>query len=375
MVSNYLITGYWGEPHVTVENDRGINAAIFGAGRFVLPVGERFRAEYIGNSTVRMYDGKLIDNGAIAGIPAGRYVDLLIPETGQGMKRNDIIAFQYSKDVSTLVESGTFVVISGAETKGTAVDPTLTQQDILSDTATFDQMPLWRVSVSSAVISEPVQLFTVCDNFGTPKTVEIHVTDNGDSLTADKTFDEILAAYNAGRTMVVSYLGYKCHLSMVEANEFIAFTVPADFGNLSVVFTSDNNVGIASEGFSYVGHKHDADEIRDGLTVFAPNGLVSAQKSASTSTQLISALREVYQTMSNDTVKIIRLSVSGSNLALPASNWFVTIYRSTDKEGYAEAVTYIDGGLRYTNVIYNGTWTGWKNRSTTAANVAQASVE
>lgn len=39
MTENYLITGYWGEPHVTAENDRGINAAIFGAGRFVLPVG------------------------------------------------------------------------------------------------------------------------------------------------------------------------------------------------------------------------------------------------------------------------------------------------------------------------------------------------
>ena len=88
-MANYLITGYWGEPHVTAENDRGINAAIFGAGRYVLPVGEQFRAEYIGNNTVRMYDGKLTDNGAAAGIPAGRYVDLTISEAGQGMNRND----------------------------------------------------------------------------------------------------------------------------------------------------------------------------------------------------------------------------------------------------------------------------------------------
>ena len=161
MDNNYLITGYWGEPHVTVENDRGINAAIFGAGRFVLPVGNQFRAEYIGNNTVRVYDGKLIDNGAVAGIPAGQYVDLLISETGQGMNRNDLIVFQYSKDAATLVESGNFVVVKGAETSETATDPELTQQDILSDTATFDQMPLWRVSVSSTVISDPVQMFEV----------------------------------------------------------------------------------------------------------------------------------------------------------------------------------------------------------------------
>lgn len=164
MTNNYLITGYWGEPHVTAENDRGINAAIFGAGRFVLPVGNQFRAEYIGNNTIRVYDGKLIDNGAVAGIPAGQYVDLLIPETGQGLKRNDLIIFQYEKDASTLIESGVFVVVNGVETEGTATDPELTQEDILSDTAAFDQMALWRVSVAGSVISAPVQMFKVAKN-------------------------------------------------------------------------------------------------------------------------------------------------------------------------------------------------------------------
>lgn len=164
MADNYLITGYWGEPHVTAENDRGINAAIFGTGRFVLPVGEQFRAEYIGNNTIRMYDGKLLDNGAAAGIPAGRYVDLLIHEAGLGMNRNDLIVFQYKKDGSTLIESGSFIVVSGTETAGDAEDPILTQNNLLSDEATFDQMALWRVPVSSAVISDPVRMFAVSKN-------------------------------------------------------------------------------------------------------------------------------------------------------------------------------------------------------------------
>ena len=163
MANNYLITGYWGEPHVTAENDRGINAAIFGTGRFVLPVGEQFRAEYIGNNTVRLYDGKLMDNGAAAGIPAGEYVDLLIPNASQGMNRSDIIVFQYSKDGSTLIESGTFVLVQGTETSGTATDPTLMQEDLLTDEASTDQMALWRVAVSGAAIAAPVQLFTVAE--------------------------------------------------------------------------------------------------------------------------------------------------------------------------------------------------------------------
>ena len=175
MAENYLITGYWGKPHVTSENDRGINAAIFGAGRFVLPVGEQFRAEYIGNNTVRIYDGKLIDNGAVAGIPAGEYVDLLIPEAGQGKKRNDLIIFQYSRDPATLIESGVFMVLSGEEASETATDPALSQQDILSNEATLDQMVLWRVPVSGTVISAPEILFNT--KFAGERIAAAHSTD------------------------------------------------------------------------------------------------------------------------------------------------------------------------------------------------------
>lgn len=164
MAENYLITGYWGEPHVTAENDRGINAAMFGTGRFVLPVGEQFKAEYIGNNTIRMYDGKLMDNGAAAGIPVGEYVDLLIANAGQGKKRNDLIVFQYSQDASTLIESGKFVIVKGQETDGTASDPALTHGDLLSGKTAFDQMALWRVPVSGTTISAPVKLFSVSND-------------------------------------------------------------------------------------------------------------------------------------------------------------------------------------------------------------------
>lgn len=187
MTENYLITGYWGEPHVTAENDRGINAAIFGAGRFVLPVGEKFRAEYMGNNTIRIYDGKLMDNGAAAGIPAGSYVDLLIANAGQGMKRSDIIAFQYSQDASTLVESGSFVVIQGTETSGTAADPALTQNDLLEGDAAFDQMPLYRVPVSGTTISAPVKLFATSKS--------IADLSGGETITPD----DIGAAYEVSK--------------------------------------------------------------------------------------------------------------------------------------------------------------------------------
>lgn len=160
MADNYLITGYHGAPHVTAENDRGIQAGIVGAGRYVLPVGEQFRCEYIGNNTIRMYDGKLLDNGAAAGIPAGEYIDFPIANAGQGMRRNDLLVYQYSRDISTMVETGSFVVIQGVEGT-TATDPALTREDLLSGEAVLDQMPLFRVSVSGVTIGTPEQLFVV----------------------------------------------------------------------------------------------------------------------------------------------------------------------------------------------------------------------
>ena len=201
MAENYLITGYWGEPHVTAENDRGINAAIFGAGRLVLPVGEQFRAEYIGNNTVRIYDGKLIDNGAVAGIPAGEYVDLVIPEAGQGKKRNDLIIFQYSQDSATLIESGVFMVLSGEETSGTATDPALSQEDLLTNEATLDQMALWRVPVSGTVISAPVQLFEVSKNIKNAGVSVVEAT-SGDGETYFATVPGITELY-AGLEIVI----------------------------------------------------------------------------------------------------------------------------------------------------------------------------
>ena len=180
MADNYLITGYHGEPHVTAENDRGFNAAVFGSGKFVLPVGEMFRAEYIGNNTVRVYDGKLLDGGALAGIPAGKYVDFLIPEAGQGMNRNDLIIFEYSQDASTLIESGVFKVVSGTETSETAVDPVLHEEDLLTDEATLDQMALFRVPVSGAVISDPETLFEIARNLESTESYPNNLLVNSD---------------------------------------------------------------------------------------------------------------------------------------------------------------------------------------------------
>lgn len=210
MADNYLITGYHGQPHVTAENDRGINAGIVGEGKYVLPVGQQFKAEYIGGNIVRLYDGKLMDNGAAAGIPNGEYIDLHVTNATQGMNRKDYIIFQYSKDPSTLIENGAFIVLQGEESTGTAVPPTLTLGNLLDPNSTMDQMALWQVNISSTTIAiESTPLFAVSDalaNMSASSAVEFNMTDDGTLNIFTAPHATTTLNFHGGETYGTSYV-------------------------------------------------------------------------------------------------------------------------------------------------------------------------
>ena len=210
----------------------------------MLSVGEQFKAEYIGNNTIRMYDGKLMNNGAAAGIPAGEYIDFLLPNTSAGMKRNDLIVFQYSKDPSTLVESGSFVVIQGTETSGTPTDPTLTEGDLLAGD-TFDQMALWRVKVEGTTINAPECVFNVrgCapSGFGLGDVSRL-VTDCNEAISNGWYY------YGASASNIPQYIPYGCLLVVNRSG--------LEVERVQIAFSTDNGVKAqrryknASDGWS-----------------------------------------------------------------------------------------------------------------------------
>lgn len=233
-MANYLITGYHGEPHVTAENDRGINAATFGVGKFVLPVGEQFKAEYIGNNTIRMYDGKLMNNGAAAGIAAGEYIDFLLSNTSAGMKRNDFIIFQYSKDPSTLIESGSFVVVQGVETSGTPTDPELTQDNLLSGDASFDQTALWRIKVEGTTINTPERVTPIKGQMKLKSTNTPQIFVSDEYKTAEYWFDKPIY------TKTIEYTAESDKGSTSGINGFsVAFSTP----NFAELIRSGGSIG------------------------------------------------------------------------------------------------------------------------------------
>ena len=117
------------------------------------------------------------------------------------------------------------------------------------------------------------------------------------------------------------------------------------------------------------------DEIDADLAGKAPAGLSSGYESILTNDELTTALGSVFQAMGDGTVKIIQLNVNANGLALPGGIWFITMYRTSSRYGYAEAVSYIGGGQIYTNTVYAGAWSGWGRASLSANYVGTAAVE
>lgn len=154
-MSNHIITGHTGEPHVTAVQQRRINAGISGSGRYILPMGGNLSCSYIGSNTVRITNGVARINGMDVGIDPGTYIDLAISNGTQGVARNDLVVIRYTRDQSTGIETADFVIVAGTPGAG---DPSLAQGSLIDGTTLLDETALARVVVTGTTISNPVML-------------------------------------------------------------------------------------------------------------------------------------------------------------------------------------------------------------------------
>lgn len=165
-----LVTGYWGQNHVTAEQEADLNAGIFGSGFYVLPVGEKMRAEAVTSNQIRIFDGIFVGYGRQASIEEGGYENVTIENGTAGLLRNDMIVVKYNKDEESGIESVSFDVLKG-QTGSTAQDPVPNNQDIRAG-AFESEMPLYRVRLNGLAIEEIEPLFTV------PKSIEELMQEN-----------------------------------------------------------------------------------------------------------------------------------------------------------------------------------------------------
>ena len=109
-----IIAGYVGEPHVTSQQERNTNIAIFGSdARIIGGVNSEFEATVVSANLVEISDGMIVCEGCTAEIPRGMNDSLVIDNGEQGMKRIDLIVARYSRNANTGAESMELVVIKG----------------------------------------------------------------------------------------------------------------------------------------------------------------------------------------------------------------------------------------------------------------------
>lgn len=154
-----LMTGHAGVPHVTSADDGAWNAGMYGSGKYVLDVGQKFAHELISNNLIRIKDGYAVNQGRKIGLAFSEYVEVVI-ETGlQGVKRSDLVVLRYDKNMDSGIETASFEVVKGVSGDN-YVDPEIVSGNILEGEA-MDDMKLYRVKINGLTVEAVEPLFTV----------------------------------------------------------------------------------------------------------------------------------------------------------------------------------------------------------------------
>lgn len=154
-----LVTGHAGSSHVTSAQDGRLNAAAWGAGKYVLPTQGQWEITVNSANSVTVSTGDAMLEGRH--VTSEAPTTLSVDSGTQSMKRNDIVCIVYSKNGSG-VESAALQVVKGTETSGTPSDPTLPSGSILAGDSSCS-MALWRLPISGITLGTPEQLFSVAD--------------------------------------------------------------------------------------------------------------------------------------------------------------------------------------------------------------------
>ena len=149
-MTNYLVTGFTGQD-VTASLDAHMHAAMVGAGSYVTALGSQLAASIVDANTIRLADGALFFQGLFACIPTGQTADVALESGCQGQNRLDLIGFQYTKDVTTGQEQGTFVALKGTPVAGTPEPPAYTAGDCLGG-AVSAFLPLYLVRLTGIAV-------------------------------------------------------------------------------------------------------------------------------------------------------------------------------------------------------------------------------
>lgn len=117
-----------------------LNAIIGKSG--IYNFGNKLSHTVVSSNKIRLKDGIMCIQGRHYIVYPNETIDLTIENGSQGMKRNDFIVLEYSKNED--VETIQFKVIKGTPNETKATDPEITQDDTLSSGSVYQEI-LYRV--------------------------------------------------------------------------------------------------------------------------------------------------------------------------------------------------------------------------------------
>lgn len=155
-----IVTGRKGEDHITSDDERARNAEIFGKGKFVFDFGTQFLPSRETATTLRIYDGMLINQGTQIAIELNDSELLEVDNGTANTYRNDLVVMRYTRDYAENVESAELVVIKGTPAPTNPQDPAYITGNILDGGDDTDDMPLYRVRMKDLSIYSIEKLWT-----------------------------------------------------------------------------------------------------------------------------------------------------------------------------------------------------------------------
>ena len=147
-----IITGYRNDPHVTSQQERDTNIAIFGPGVHILKgVESELAATIVSANEIQIAPGMLVAEGCTATITKGTPESVAIDNGAQGMLRTDLIVARYTRDSGTNIEDMELAVLKGAPSTSSPVAPSHTA-GLIADGDTLVEFPLYQVNINGISI-------------------------------------------------------------------------------------------------------------------------------------------------------------------------------------------------------------------------------
>ena len=163
-----LVTGHYGENHVSSADVGRYNAGICGMDKYVLSTGSQFAYTVVSANEIRIASGDAVNQGRHIIIPQNTSESATIENGTTGKTRIDVIVLRYIKtteiDPTTeqpiTIETASLEVVKGTavSTGATPAAPAVISGDIFAGAAT-DDMPLYHVLITDNSITSVTPVF------------------------------------------------------------------------------------------------------------------------------------------------------------------------------------------------------------------------